>query len=146
MPDEALLTKWNRIRELRDIVNKDIEALRANGKVGSSLQATIQIYASGSDFEILKSLGSDLKFVLITSEASVDGANGVLSPSQTAAQLGLQVEQGDSLQIFVRPSEKMKCERCWHYQDDVGSDVTHPTICGRCISNLYGAGESRQFA
>ena len=43
-PDEALLAKWARIREIRDAVNKDIEALRADGKVGSSLQANVALH------------------------------------------------------------------------------------------------------
>jgi isoleucyl-tRNA synthetase len=44
------------------------------------------------------------------------------------------------------PTSFAKCERCWHYREDVGIDAAHPTLCGRCTSNLYGAGEERKVA
>ena len=67
-PDEALLAKWNRIREIRDVVNKEIEAVRADGKVGSSLQANVAAARQPpDDHALLASLGDDLKFVFITS-------------------------------------------------------------------------------
>jgi isoleucyl-tRNA synthetase len=129
-PDAALLAKWNRIREIRDVANKEIEALRADGKVGSALQATLVITAGAEDAALLRSLGADLKFVTITSAASVaDGPAG-----------------STALAVAVTPSSAIKCERCWHYRDDVGHDAAHPTLCGRCTSNLYGAGEDRAVA
>ncbi|MFN7196716.1 MAG: zinc finger domain-containing protein, partial [Hylemonella sp.] len=48
--------------------------------------------------------------------------------------------------VQVTPSAAPKCERCWHYRDDVGHDPAHPTLCGRCTSNLFGSGESRTHA
>jgi isoleucyl-tRNA synthetase len=125
-PDAALLAKWSRIREIRDAVNKDIEALRAEGQVGSSLQANVALQVNAADHALLASLGDDLKFVFITS--------------------ALELSEGDALQASVKPSAAAKCERCWHYRDDVGADPAHPTICGRCTSNLHGAGEERKFA
>jgi isoleucyl-tRNA synthetase len=125
-PDEALLAKWSRIREIRDVVNKDIEAVRAEGKVGSSLQANLQLSAPAEDFALLGSLGDDLKFVFITS--------------------AVELAAGEALSTLVTPSAAQKCDRCWHYRDDVGHDPAHPTICGRCTSNLFGAGEARSFA
>ena len=125
-PDEALLAKWSRIREIRDVVNKDIEALRAEGKVGSSLQANVALQVTADDQALLASLSADLKFVFITS--------------------AIDLIAGNALQASVSTSSAQKCERCWHYQDDVGVDPTHPTICGRCTSNLFGAGEERKFA
>jgi isoleucyl-tRNA synthetase len=125
-PDAALLAKWSRIREIRDQANKEIEALRSAGKVGSSLQATLRIGADAADHALLASLGEDLRFVTITSQAT-------LAP-------------GDALAIEVAPSRAAKCARCWHYREDVGHDAAHPAICGRCTSNLHGAGESRSIA
>ncbi len=124
--DAGLLAKWNRIRELRDLVNKDIEAVRADGKVGSSLQAEVTLAVVPDDHALLASLGEDLKFVFITS--------------------ALRLEAAAELTITTAPSEQAKCERCWHYRADVGHDAAHPTLCGRCTSNLFGAGESRAFA
>ena len=125
-PNEALLAKWARIREIRDQVNKDIETLRADGKVGASLQASVSLQAQPEDHAILASLGSDLKFVFITSQ--------------------LNLEAGNSLVAKVAVSEDTKCERCWHYAPDVGVNPAHPTLCGRCDSNLHGSGELRLFA
>ncbi|MES2509454.1 MAG: isoleucine--tRNA ligase [Pseudomonadota bacterium] len=124
--DDALLAKWSRIREVRDAVNKDIEILRADGKVGSSLQADISLQVNAEDEALLASLADDLKFVFITS--------------------AIRLASGAELATSVKASENAKCERCWHYREDVGSDAAHPTICGRCTSNLYGAGEDRKFA
>ena len=125
-PDQPLLDKWGRIRELRDIVNKDIEAVRAEGRVGSSLQATLALGLPDADFALLASLGEDLKFVFITSAVSI--------------------ARQDALSVQVTPSPATKCERCWHYRGDVGHDATHPTLCSRCTSNLFGAGEQRSVA
>jgi isoleucyl-tRNA synthetase len=123
---QALLAKWARIREIRDQVNKDIETLRADGKVGASLQACVTLQAAPDDHALLASLGSDLKFVFITSQLILAG--------------------GDSLAVKVSVSEDTKCERCWHYAPDVGINPAHPTLCARCDSNLHGAGEKRLFA
>jgi isoleucyl-tRNA synthetase len=123
---QALLAKWARIREIRDQVNKDIETLRADGKVGASLQACVTLQAAPDDHALLASLGSDLKFVFITSQLILAG--------------------GDSLAVKVSVSEDTKCERCWHYASDVGINPAHPTLCARCDSNLHGVGEKRLFA
>ena len=125
-PDAALLAKWSRIRELRDIVNKDIEVLRADGKVGSSLQAEVTLGVDAGDHALLSSLGEDLKFVFITSV--------------------LKMQAAPALNVTSCTSSSAKCDRCWHYPGDVGQDAAHPTICGRCISNLLGSGEVRRFA
>jgi isoleucyl-tRNA synthetase len=125
-PDTDLLTRWVRVRELRDAVNKEIEALRAGGGVGSSLQATVRITAPAADHELLAALGDELKFVLITSAA--------------------ELVAGDALKVEVQASNASKCERCWHWRKDVGHEAAHPGLCGRCTSNLYGAGEQRRVA
>ncbi len=106
--------------------NKQIEAVRAAGQVGSSLQANLVIACADADRALLASLGDDLKFVTITSQA--------------------QLASAAELAVTVTPSTATKCERCWHYRDDVGADPAHRTICGRCTSNLFGAGETRKVA
>src|SRR5690554_5201382 len=124
----ALLQKWARLREIRAEAMRRIEEVRATGKVGSSLAAEIDIHAYGNDLELLRSLEDDLRFVLIVSRATVHAAT-----------------EGE-LRIDVHPSEAQKCERCWHHRADVGSNTEHPTICGRCSDNLFGAGEAREHA
>ena len=124
--DDGLLAKWRRIREIRDAVNKDIEALRAAGQVGASLQACVTLTVAPEDHALLASLGDDLKFVFITST--------------------IELIAGSALQVSANASSDAKCERCWHYSADVGHDAAHPTLCGRCTSNLFGSGEDRKVA
>ena len=121
------LLAWEHIIHVRAIANKKIEELREKGLVGSSLQAEIDIYASGDIYQSLSLLQEDLKFAMITSHAK------------------LHERQGD-LHIDVRASKHKKCDRCWHYQEEVGSHHEHPTICNRCISNLFEKGEVRSHA
>ncbi|MEY8875674.1 MAG: isoleucine--tRNA ligase [Leptothrix sp. (in: b-proteobacteria)] len=125
-PDAALLDKWSKVRAVREAVNKEIENVRTGGSVGSSLQANVTVTAPAEEHAILASLGDDLKFVFITSVA--------------------ELSAGDELKVSVTPSTAQKCERCWHYRDDVGANPAHPTLCGRCDSNLHGAGEVRTVA
>jgi len=124
-PNETLLRKWARIREIREAVNKEIETLRAAGQVGASLQAEVTLTVDEDDMATLASLGADLKFVFITS--------------------AITLVAGHALSISASASNGTKCERCWHYCDDVGTVPAHPTLCGRCVSNLEGAGETRTF-
>jgi isoleucyl-tRNA synthetase len=129
-PDTALLAKWSRIREVREQVNKTIEGVRSAGGVGSSLQANVVLTANADDHALLASLGDALKFVLITSVAELRRAADGTAP----------------LQVAVTPSAARKCGRCWHWRDDVGHEPAHPDLCGRCTSNLHGAGEVREIA
>ncbi|MCL4772236.1 MAG: class I tRNA ligase family protein, partial [Burkholderiaceae bacterium] len=124
--DEGLAAKWERLRAIRDQVNKEIEGVRAAGQVGASLQACVELTAPPEDHALLASLGEDLKFVFITST--------------------IKLIAGSTMNISVKASSDQKCERCWHYRADVGQDAAHPTLCGRCTSNLYGAGEHRTCA
>jgi isoleucyl-tRNA synthetase len=124
---DALAEKWKRLREIRSEAMRRIEDVRTRGDIGSSLAAEIDIHADGADYELLASLGDDLRFVLIVSRADVHRAEG-------------------ELRIDVQPTQAGKCERCWHHRADVGHDKSHPTLCGRCVENLFGLGEQRQYA
>jgi isoleucyl-tRNA synthetase len=123
---EVLLAKWDRILAVRAVVLRELEALRQQGRIGSSLQADVTVSAPDADWEVLSSLGDDLRFVFITSAA--------------------RVERGDVLSVAVNPVAADKCERCWHWRDDVGEHRDHPSLCGRCVANMFGAGESRAHA
>jgi isoleucyl-tRNA synthetase len=124
--NEALMNKWHAVQQVREIANKEIEHKRTEGLVGASLQAELVIHCDGAAYDALASLGDDLKFVFITSKVSLIKSEG--------------------LSVDVKASAATKCERCWHYSDDVGHNPAHPTLCGRCDSNLHGDGEVRHFA
>ncbi len=134
---EPLRSRWSKLRELRSDVLKQLEALRAAGAIGSSLAGEVELYAIGESRAFLKSFADDLRFVFITSQARVEE----VAPAGAVAATALP-----DVSIQVRPSAHPKCERCWHYRADVGTDAAHPGLCGRCVSNLYGAGEPRQYA
>ena len=80
-------------------------------------------------YSVLKGADAHLKFVFITSQASV-------------VEVASEAEEA----VEVAASSQAKCERCWHYRADVGSHADHAGLCGRCYSNLFGSGEKRAFA
>jgi isoleucyl-tRNA synthetase len=121
-----MMNKWRTVQQVRELANKEIENKRTAGLVGASLQAELVIHCDGATYDALASLGDDLKFVFITSK--------------------VELAKGEGLTVEVKASEATKCERCWHYSDDVGQNPAHPTLCGRCDSNLHGSGEVRHFA
>ena len=124
--EEALLKKWQAVREVREAVTAAIEPLRADKSVGSSLQVEVAITAPDALAGYLKALGEELRFALLVSEVSV--------------------AKGDELAVAAKVSGGEKCERCWHYTDDVGSVAAHPTLCARCSENVDGKGETRHYA
>ena len=121
-----LLECWTHIRAVRAEVQKELETVRVAGGIGSSLQAEVTLHASPATQALLAPLGDDLRFVLITSQAHVVAA--------------------EADRVDVTPSTAKKCERCWHYRDDVDVGAGHPGLCGRCVSNLAGSGEERTHA
>ena len=126
--ESALVTRWTQLREVRAEVTKAMEAQREAGKIGSSLQAEVEIRVGGDRHDLLASLGDDLRFVLICSKTTL-----------------VRGEDTDAA-IIVVPTPHVKCARCWHWREDVGGDAAHPELCGRCVSNLHGDGEARRFA
>ena len=134
----ALRARWPRLRLLRADVMKQLEALRAAGSIGSSLAGEVDLYAEGEPLAFLRSFGDDLRFVFITSRA---GVHAGAAQGATSAPTAL-----DGVRLAVAPTTHTKCERCWHYRADVGAVAAHADLCGRCIANLFGAGEPRAHA
>ncbi len=133
LPEQAeesvLVTRWQQIREVRAEVSKVLEELRIAGKIGSSLQAEVEIRASGAKHGLLASLGNDLRLVLICSKATL-----------------VKVDDSAAEGIAAAPSPHAKCPRCWHWREDVGANAGHPELCGRCDANLHAEGEPRSHA
>jgi isoleucyl-tRNA synthetase len=128
---------WDLIAQVKDAVNKVLEAKRTAGEVGGSLGAEVILYCDEKLQSELQKLANELRFVLITSTAEI-------RPLAQAQQAEATDVAG--LQVAVKKSEHAKCERCWHHRADVGANTAHPTICLRCVENVDGAGESRHFA
>ena len=129
---------WSEMVIVRQQVNKALELAREQGNLRGSLDAAVTLYAEGPLSERLRSLGDELRFVLITSEATV--------AETSSAPDGAVDAEGLALRIQVEPAVSEKCERCWHRRPDVGEHSAHPTLCGRCVTNIDGPGEVREFA
>jgi isoleucyl-tRNA synthetase len=129
---------WSEMMAVRQQVNKALELAREQGVLRGSLDASVTLYAEAELAARLRHLQEELRFVLITSEANVEDWD-------QAPEDAMQAE-GIALRIVARPASSEKCERCWHRRPDVGQHAAHPTLCGRCITNIDGPGEVRHFA
>jgi len=129
---------WQQLLEVRAEVNKVLEAARKEEKIGATLQAEVTLYVGKPLEEQLSELGDELRFVLLTSKAVIESKE-----NRPADAIASDIE---GLFIAVSATSAEKCERCWHYCDDVGTHEAHKDICGRCVTNVDGEGEVRQFA
>jgi isoleucyl-tRNA synthetase len=138
-PDEAMgRAFWHNVMVVRTVVNKAMEAQRAAGHLRGSLDAAVTLYCSPALLETLHALGDELRFVLISSAAT-------LMPIDAAGTDAVETELPD-LRVKIAISQDEKCERCWHRSADIGGSTAHPTLCNRCVENVDGSGEQRRFA
>ncbi|MGD8812742.1 MAG: class I tRNA ligase family protein, partial [Thioalkalispiraceae bacterium] len=137
----AAMQYWQQVMEVRDTVNKELEALRVAGGIGSGLDAEVGIYCGREIYDLLDTLGDELRFVLITSAARIYLAG---DPPEQAAHYTLS--SNDEIWVSVSASAHAKCVRCWHHREDVGANSQHPELCGRCVENVEGDGELREHA
>ncbi|GLS28033.1 isoleucine--tRNA ligase [Marinibactrum halimedae] len=128
---------WEQISDVKVAVNKVLEAKRNEGVIGGSLNSEVTLFADGDLYDVLASLGDELRFVLITSKASLKR----LSEANDAEPSELS-----GLSVTVEKAAGKKCVRCYHFREDVGSNPDHPEICQRCVDNIEGEGEKRSFA
>jgi len=140
LPKEELMNAdyWDTILQVRNAVNKELENLRNTGALGSGLEANVQLFAEPVLKAQLDALKNELRFALITSGAEVQLADSKMEDKVVTDMPGLWLK--------VNPVDDQKCERCWHRLEDVGTHTAHPTLCGRCIENVDGKGEVRQYA
>ncbi len=132
--------RWRLLTAVRDTVSKSIEDVRTSGRAGSSLATEAGVWADGPIREALDWVGDELRFVLLTSEASA-------APLSEAPEDAERTTLEDGMvAVKVAPSKQAKCIRCWHQRPEVGASSEHPEICGRCIENVEGPGETRRIA
>ncbi len=129
---------WQQVLEVRTAVNKCLEDARKTGLIGSGLEAVITLYAAPDLEALLVKLGDELRFVLITSGATVHASIG---RPENALETGIA-----GLWIHIQASSDPKCQRCWHRRADVDKTPEYPGICGRCVENVVGEGEHRLHA
>jgi isoleucyl-tRNA synthetase len=131
LPEDAALSAagMDRLLNLREQVAKALEPMRAAGEIGAALDAEVALQANAADREWLGPLADELRFLFISGDVRV-AADG---------------EARGAIGVLVQPTAKAKCVRCWHHRADVGSDARHPQLCARCVSNVEGPGEERQW-
>ena len=129
LPDDAPLAAadFDRLLALREQVAKVLEPMRANGQIGAALEAEITVTAGSEVAARLQPLAEELRFLFISGDVAV-------VPAET-----------DDIFVNAQPTSKAKCVRCWHHRADVGVAPAHPQLCGRCVSNIEGAGEVRRW-
>ncbi len=129
LPADAPLNAadFDQLLALREQVAKVLEPMRANGAIGAALEAEITVAANEETVSRWQPLAEELRFLLISGDVQV-------RPATT-----------DEVFVSAQPTEKQKCVRCWHYRADVGSVAAHPELCGRCVTNIDGAGEDRRW-
>ncbi len=132
---------WEALIRLRTDVTRELEKLRDTGAIGAPLDASVDVYCTPQEYPRYAALGKELRFLLITSHAHVHEAASAPPGAVPAANTG-----SAGVWIAVAPSRDEKCVRCWHRRADVGSDVRHPLLCARCVGNVEGPGELRQYA
>ncbi|MHB8428406.1 MAG: isoleucine--tRNA ligase [Acidiferrobacterales bacterium] len=138
VPQTATDSFWIFVLEVREQVARELEKARVAGAIGSSLDAEVDLYCAPEVHAKLASLEDELRFVLITSYARIHPEEEATAEAMDSAVRGLKIR--------ITVSAHGKCVRCWHHRMDVGSSAEHPRLCGRCIANVTGTGESRSFA
>lgn len=129
---------WDKVLIIRESVNKALEEERANGNIGSALEAEVSLYCNEENYALLSTLKDELRFVLITSQAKIYPMREKPADSRESLL--------KDLWLIVKPSENAKCERCWHRREDVDANKNFPSICSRCVENIEGSGEERHYA
>jgi len=129
---------WEKINTVRSAVSKEIEQVRSKGEIGSSLNAEVELFCNEEYLSTLNLLSTELHFVFITSAA-------IVTDEKFCPEDAIQTEV-EGIRLKVAASEHEKCTRCWHHREDLGVNEDHPELCGRCVENIVGDGEVRQFA
>jgi isoleucyl-tRNA synthetase len=129
---------WSQVLAIKEQVNRALEVAKKDKVLGGSLEAEVTLYVSEALSDVLNKLEDELRFVLITSVAKVDSID-----NKPASVFDSEL---DGLFVGISASAAAKCDRCWHHSDTVGQYDAHPELCGRCVENVEGAGETRKFA
>jgi len=139
---------WHHIMRAKDMVNKNIEIARGNKLLNANLAADATLYADGAMHDSLTKLKDELRFVLITSSATLKPISEAPTVEQTVASDSNSEESAAAadLKVTIDVADGTKCVRCWHIRSDVGTDSEHPELCARCVTNVAGSGEVRHYA
>lgn len=130
---------WADLLAIRDAAARVLEGMRKAERIGAALEAKLAIHADAATVARYAPAAEELRFFFITSDVRLDLAGG-----QPADAVPAELE-GAEAWVSATVGEAPKCVRCWHRRDDVGSHPEHPELCGRCVSNVEGPGETRRW-
>ncbi len=130
---------WADLLAIRDTASRVLEGMRKAGQIGAALEATLTVHVDEGLRARYATVADELRFFFITSELS-------LAPLQPRPADAARVElaEGEAW-VAAGVSDASKCVRCWHRRADVGQHARHPELCGRCIENIDGPGETRRW-
>jgi isoleucyl-tRNA synthetase len=135
---------WADLLAIRGAASRLLEGMRATGTIGASLQAKLVVHADAATCARYADVADELRFLFLTSELALADLAVTPDPSERTDVQGVELE-GARVWVAAQPSDAPKCIRCWHYRTDVGSHAEHPQICGRCVENVDGPGETRRW-
>jgi isoleucyl-tRNA synthetase len=123
--DDALVERWERIIKVRADVSRALEQARVQKVIGHSLDAAVTITAEDETLEFLRGYAAELKSIFIVSKVEL---------SETLEGDCYEAEGVPGMRIRVTAAPGVKCERCWCYDEEIGSSTEHPTICPKCLA------------
>jgi isoleucyl-tRNA synthetase len=135
---------WADLLAIRAASSRLLEGMRSAGAIGASLQADVVVHADAATCARYALVADELRFFFITSSLDLADLAVLPDPAERTDVQGVDLEDGNAW-VAAKPSDARKCIRCWHYRPDVGTHAEHPDICGRCIDNVDGAGETRRW-
>ena len=115
---QGLREEWEQLFAIRDQVLATLETARTAKQIGSSLEARVELIASGGTLELLSKHAADLRYLFIVSQVDL----------KSAAE--------KEIQIKIHAADGKKCERCWNYSTRVGESERYPNVCERCLAAL----------
>ena len=123
--EDGVRDDWNVLLAVRGAVTRAIEPLRRDSVVGHSLDTSVTLYVADELRDHLEGLHTDLRAFFIVSQLH-------LAPLADAPADAMQDAEVAGLAVGVAKAAGEKCERCWIYSTELGSDPAHPTLCPRC--------------
>jgi isoleucyl-tRNA synthetase len=120
---------------LNEVAAKALEIARDQKIIGSPLDADLTLYASKELTEFLEPFADELRFLFITSSATIKSINDVTD----------EAVHGENFAVSITQSDYEKCNRCWHRQESVNQSKHHPDLCSRCEANIDDSSEVRLY-
>jgi isoleucyl-tRNA synthetase len=120
---EAERATWKTLFELRELALPELEKARQAKAIGKALEAKLTFAGSSP--------------ALAAAGAHLDALRELLNVSQ----LEIKLEGESAVTVAISKADGQKCERCWHWETDVGSHAEHPTICARCVAAVQASAQ-----